>query len=100
MDADPERARASLQAVIDSQRLSALTAVRTGNAHGIWHGFTDSPLHVVFIEALARWLDPVAFADVSAQATLDEINTRFAAVPYRGAFMVDLTPAATTGAGR
>ncbi|MDQ2149957.1 ABC transporter substrate-binding protein [Alcaligenaceae bacterium C4P045] len=94
MDADPERARASLQAVIDSQRLSALFAVRTGNAHGIWHGFNDSPLHVVFIEALARWLDPVAFADVSAQATLDEINTRFAAVPYRGAFMVDLTPAA------
>lgn len=91
MDTPVEQARASLRNVIDTQNLSALAAVRTGNAHGIWHGFNDSPLHVVFIEALARWLDPATFADVSPQATLDEVNRRFAAVPYRGTFMVDLS---------
>lgn len=93
MDADQTQARASLQNIIDTQQLSALSAVRTGNAHGIWHGFNDSPLHMVFIESLARWLDPKTFADVTPQATLDEVNRRFAAVPYRGAFMVDLVPA-------
>ena len=90
MGASAEQARDSLQNVIDTQNLAALAAVRTGNAHGIWHGFNDSPLHVVFIEALARWLDPQTFADVSPQATLDEVNRRFAAVPYQGTFMVDL----------
>lgn len=96
MDATVEQARDSLRNVIDTQNLSALSAVRTGNAHGIWHGFNDSPLHVVFIEALARWLDPQTFADVSPQATLDEVNRRFAAVPYRGTFMVDLAAAGRT----
>ena len=93
MGADPAQARASLRHVIDTQNLGALNAVRTGNAHGIWHGFNDSPLHVVFIEALARWLDPKAFADLSPQATLEEINRRFAAVPYSGTFMIDLMQA-------
>jgi len=91
MGADAAQARASLKNMIDAQRLSALSAVRTGNAHGIWHGFNDSPLNVVFIEALARWLDPQTFADVSPQGTLDIINSQFAAVPYAGTFMVDLT---------
>ena len=95
MDASADDARASLKNIIDSQRLTALSAVQTGNAHGIWHGFNDSPLHVVFIEALAGWIDPAAFKGVSAQATLDEVNARFAAVPYRGAFMVNLDPAAS-----
>ena len=46
---------------------------------------------MVFIEALARWLDPQTFADVSPQGTLDIINSQFAAVPYAGTLMVDLT---------
>ncbi|MBJ7262996.1 MAG: ABC transporter substrate-binding protein [Burkholderiaceae bacterium] len=91
MGADAAQARASLKSMIDAQRLSALSAVRTGNAHGIWHGFNDSPLNVVFIEALARWLDPQTFSDVSPQGTLASINSQFAAVPYAGTFMVDLT---------
>lgn len=93
MGADAAQARTSLKSMIDAQRLSALSAVREGNAHGIWHGFNDSPLNVVFIEALARWLDPETFADVSPQDTLDAINAQFAAVPYAGTFMVDLVPA-------
>ncbi len=94
MGASEEQARASLRSIVSSPALSSLAAVRSGNAHGIWHGFNDSPLHVVFIEALARWLHPERFADVSAQATLDEINRRFAAIPYEGSFLIDLQPQA------
>lgn len=87
-------ARQSLQAIIAANRLTALPAVRSGNAHGIWHAFNDSPLHVIFIQALAGWLHPERFGDLPAQKTLDEVNRRFLTVPLQGTYMVDLKPAA------
>ena len=89
---DVDAARDSLRKVVAAQGLGALEAVRSGNAHGIWHGFNDSPLHVVFIEALASWIDPELFHDVSAQQTLDELNA-FLPIPMQGAFMVSLDEA-------
>lgn len=83
-------ARSSLQAVIDGNRLTALSAVRNGNAHGIWHAFNDSPLHVVFIEALAGWIHPDRFDERMAMKTLDEVNRRFLTVPLDGTYLVDL----------
>jgi len=87
--ADPQAASASLANVIQTQGLSSLAAVRAGRAYGIWHGFNDSPLHVVFIEALARWIDPERFDDVSAQATLDAFHA-FLPIPLRGAYLTQL----------
>lgn len=86
------QARASLQRLIEANRLDALPAVRSGNSHGIWHAFNDSPLHVVFIEALARWIHPDRFADTDPAQTLREINTQFLAVPLEGTYLVDLRP--------
>lgn len=83
-------AQASLQRIIRSNRLEHLPAIQHHNAHGIWHAFNDSPLHVVFIEALAAWIHPELFKDISPQATLDEINERFLTVPLHGTYMVDL----------
>ncbi|MDO5058254.1 MAG: ABC transporter substrate-binding protein [Lautropia sp.] len=83
-------ARQSLQAIIAANRLTALPAVRSGNAHGIWHAFNDSPLHVIFIQALAGWLHPERFRDLPAQKTLEEVNRRFLTVPLQGTYMVDL----------
>lgn len=85
-------ARASLQRIIDDDRLGGLPAVRDGNAHGIWHGFNDSPLNIVLIEALANWIHPRRMAGISAQQTLDEINRRFLTVPMEGTYMVNLRP--------
>jgi len=87
--ADPQAAQASLANLIHTQGLSSLAAVRDGKAYGIWHGFNDSPLHVVFIEALAHWIDPARFADVSAQQTLDAFNV-FLPVPMRGVYLTQL----------
>lgn len=96
---DEITARASLARLIESNRLDALPAVRSGNSHGIWHAFNDSPLHVVFIEALAHWIHPDRFADVDPAATLREINERFLAVPLEGTYLIDLrAPAAKTDA--
>lgn len=89
----PEQARESLQAIIDGNRLQALPAVRSGNSHGIWHAFNDSPLHMIFIEALATWIHPDRFQGVSALKTLEEVNQRFLTVPMEGTYMIDLKPA-------
>jgi len=85
-------ARASLARLIEANHLEALPAVRSGNSHGIWHAFNDTPLHVVFIEALAHWIHPDRFADVDPAATLRELNERFLAVPLEGTYLVDLKP--------
>ncbi|MGB6242950.1 MAG: ABC transporter substrate-binding protein [Castellaniella sp.] len=89
---DENEARASLQRLIDSNRLGALPAVRSGNSHGVWHAFNDSPLHVVFIEALARWIHPDRFQDIQPADTLRDINARFLAVPLQGTYLVNLRP--------
>lgn len=89
----PEAARESLQRIIDANRLNALPAVRNHNAHGIWHAFNDSPLHMILIEAMAKWMHPERFADVSPEDTLAEVNRRFLTVPLQGTYMVGLDAA-------
>ncbi|MGG4604977.1 ABC transporter substrate-binding protein [Paenalcaligenes sp. Me131] len=89
------QARESLQRIIDSNRLQSLPATQNGKAYGIWHAFNDSPLHVVFIEALAAWIHPERFQDRSALDTLNEINERFLTIPMQGTYMVELQPSAT-----
>lgn len=89
-DISDAQARESLRRIIDSNRLGALPAIRDGNAHGIWHAFNDSPLHVIFIEALARWIHPERFTDISPENTLAEINQHFLTVPLQGTYMVNL----------
>ena len=83
-------ARSSLQAVIDGNRLTALSAVRNGNAHGIWHAFNDSPLHVVFTRRWPAGSIRTVSTNKSARKTLDEINRRFLTVPLSGTYLVDL----------
>lgn len=89
---DETAARASLRRLIDANHLDALPAVRSGNSHGVWHAFNDSPLHVVLIEALAHWIHPERFADLDPADTLRTINTRFLAVPLDGTYLVNLQP--------
>lgn len=82
-------ARKSLHRVVEDARLQSIAAIESGHAYGIWHGFNDSPLNIVFIEALATWLNPDLFSDVSAQKTLDEINEKFLLLPMQGTYLVD-----------
>jgi len=79
-----------LAEVIGRSRLDTLPAIRNGQAHAIWHGFNDTPAHVVMIEALARWFHPGRCADLDPAATLAELNGRFLSIPMEGAYWVDL----------
>lgn len=82
-------ARASFAHLLDQPGLQALSAVRSGRAHGLWQLFNDTPLHVVAIEAMAKWFHPALFADVDPKATLAEMARRFSAIPLDGALWVD-----------
>jgi iron complex transport system substrate-binding protein len=81
---------ASLRKVTSRPGISTLTAVAKGRVHALWHNFYNSPLNVVAVEALATWIHPDLFKDVDPAATLEEINSKFLAVPNEGAFWASL----------
>jgi len=85
-----DQARASLRRVAGRRGISSLNAVGTGRVHGLSHQLINSPIDVVAVEVLAKWIQPELFADLNPRATLDEVNSRFLAVPYRGDYWIDL----------
>jgi len=87
----PEEGARSFATLPASPGISALSAVRNGRAYGLWQLFNDTPLHIVAIEALAKWIHPERFADLDPQATLKEISTRFSAIPLEGTLWIDGT---------
>lgn len=88
--ATTQEARESLGRVIESQGLGGLPAVRAGHAHGLWHGFNDTPAHFLAIEALGRWLHPDRMRGIDPDASLAELNERFLSIRMHGTYWVDL----------
>ena len=89
----PEQSQAGLRRVVSRPGIATLKAVREGRVHGLSHQLINSPIDVVAVQALAKWIHPELFGDLDPRATLDEINSRFLAVPYRGDYWADLKPA-------
>ena len=85
-----EQSQAGLKRVAGRAGISTLKAVREGRAHGLSHQLINSPIDVVAVEVMAKWIHPELFGDLNPRATLDEINSRFLAVPYRGDYWADL----------
>lgn len=87
---DAARARGSLVRMTERRGIAGLSAVKAGRAHGLSHQLINSPLDIVAVETIARWVHPDAFGDIDPAATLAEINRRFLAVPYEGVYWIDL----------
>ena len=51
-------AAASFAKLLGTPSLKMLSAIEKRRAFGFWHLFNDTPLHVVAIEVLAKWLHP------------------------------------------
>lgn len=86
----PERARASLAKMSQRTGLALLPAVKSGRVHGVAHQLLNSPLDILAIETLARWIHPDLFGDIDPAKTMAEINTQFLAVPIEGTNWIDL----------
>jgi iron complex transport system substrate-binding protein len=87
---DPNEARETLARAVSSPFLTNLKAVKDGRVHGLWNFFNAVPLNILAAEAFAHWLRPDIFGDIDPDATMKEINERFAAVPFDGAYWISL----------
>jgi iron complex transport system substrate-binding protein len=80
----------TLERVASRNGISGLKAVREGRVHGISHQLLNSPLDILTIGALAKWIRPDVFANIDLEATRNTINERFLAVPLTGINWFDL----------
>ena len=85
-----ETASAGFGKLLAQPGIATLSAVRNGRATALWQLFNDTPLHVVAIEALAKWIHPERFADIDPAATLAE-GGRFSAIALDGTLWLDST---------
>lgn len=82
-------ARQSLARILSRPGLSALTAVQQQRAFALWHHFYNTPMNVVAVQALARWLHPDRFGHLDPERTLEVFYERFQPVPLNGTYWVD-----------
>lgn len=87
---DKQTARTSLEGVMQTPGIADLSAKDKGRVHGLWNFFNGSPLNILAVETLAKWIQPTVFADLDPDADRAEINTRFLAVPFEGTYWIDL----------
>lgn len=83
------RSRQSLEAMTRRSGLSLLSAVKNGQVHGLSHQLLNSPLDILAVEVLAKWVHPTLFGDLDPNRTIAELN-RFLAVPLEGPLWTDL----------
>lgn len=80
----------SLQQLASRPVVRPLNAIRNNNVFGMWHLFYDSPFNIAAVEALAKWIHPELFGNLSPHGVLKEINERFLALPLKGVFFAEL----------
>jgi iron complex transport system substrate-binding protein len=81
-------AQASLRDVLGRPEFKDLRAIRSGNAHGIWHDFYNSPFNLIAIEALAKWTQPALFKSLDPSQTQNEVFNRFLNMGNNGSYFV------------
>lgn len=89
---DPAVTRESLDRLAHRPVVGDLSAVRDGRVYALWHSFYNSPLNIVAVEAIAKWVRPDLFADLDPDAVLADINTGFLPVSLDGSYAVALKP--------
>ncbi|UDF28801.1 UNVERIFIED_ORG: ABC transporter substrate-binding protein [Roseateles sp. XES5] len=87
-----DEARKTLARAVSDPLLANLKAVKDQRVYGLWNFFNTVPINILAAEAFAHWLRPDLFGDIDPEATLKEINERFAAVPFDGAYWISLKP--------
>jgi len=85
------QARESLARSMARTGIAQLPAVRNGDAHAIWHHFYNTPINVVAVQAIAKWLHPGKFGDLDPRQTLETFFERFQPVPLDGVYWTSLS---------
>ncbi|MGR4066900.1 ABC transporter substrate-binding protein [Billgrantia sp. C5P2] len=86
-----QNARRSLARAVQRPGLASLPAIENPeHAFAIWHHFYNTPLNVVAVQALARWLHPERLAHLEPEQTLATFYSRFQPVALDGTYWVGL----------
>lgn len=83
-------AQQSLKRALSSPAMQTLKAIKTGNAHSIWHNFYNSPFNIVAIESFAKWIHPQLFKDLTPEKTMAEISDKFLIFKLDGIYLTTL----------
>lgn len=83
---DTATTQAKLVHLMDRTGISVLKAVQDKKVMAVYHQFYDSPLNVVAVEAIAKFLHPDLFSDLDPQADLEMIHRKYTAIDYSGVF--------------
>ncbi len=81
-------ARASLRQSLNRSDVAQLQAVKSGKAFAIWHHFYNTPMNVVAVQAIAKWLHPDVLSDLDPQDTLQTYFDKFQSVPLEGQYWI------------
>lgn len=90
--ADETLARGSLAKATNRLGIAQLSAIQSGRAYSIWHHFYNTPMNVVAVQAMAKWLHPEKFRDLSPRQTLETYFNRFQPFPVDGVYWIGLEP--------
>ncbi|MDY6051672.1 MAG: ABC transporter substrate-binding protein [Rothia sp. (in: high G+C Gram-positive bacteria)] len=63
-----------------------LTAVKTGNVHGLWHQFYNSPFNYLALLQIASWMHPEAYADIDVNTQWMQAQEKYSPVTGEGTF--------------
>lgn len=81
-------AQDSLEHALQREGFINLPATVSGQAHGIWHHFYNSPLNVYALQKIAQWLHPELFADLNPEQVLQQMLSLFEPVDLAGTYAV------------
>ncbi|NVK18443.1 MAG: ABC transporter substrate-binding protein [Methylocystaceae bacterium] len=81
-----DMAQSTLEEALKRTGVAQLSAVKEGRAHAIWHHFYNTPMNLVAVEVIAKWLHPELFKDIDPYKTLKVYFDRFQAVPLDGTY--------------
>ncbi|WP_251975905.1 ABC transporter substrate-binding protein [Salinicola avicenniae] len=87
---DPARTQQDLAAVVARRAgWPALSAIKAGRLHALWHGYHQGPFAPVALQAIAGWLHPQQCGALDPQATLTALYRDFMPIAADGTFQAD-----------
>jgi len=91
--ADRDLSLKRIQALLTRQGVNVLNATKEQRVMAVYHQFYDSPLNVLVVEAIAKFLHPELFGDLDPQADIQMVHEKFMQQPLNGLFWLALPPA-------
>lgn len=89
-DVKADEVISSMKKRLQNPIIAELPAVKKKRVYGLWHLFYASPFNILAAECIAKWTHPALFTDISPEASLTELNTKFLSVPMTGTYWIAL----------